>query len=136
MNCIELAVIGLDHLGDLSLLLLRQFLKAVDLLLIDLAVRLGELGLETAVLLLPLLLLGIGLLDLALVLLDDLVDGVSLLLVDGVPQPDVPLHPLLLLNHLKVDLPGFELVALLHEPIDVLVGLVQLRLHLGDVLIG
>lgn len=137
VNCIELAIIGLDHLGDFSLLLLSQPLKTVNLLLIALIrMRFRQLSLEAPILLLPLLLLGIRLLDLPLVLLNDLIDGIPLLLIDRIPQANIPLYLLFLLNHLKINLPGLELIALLHEPIDVLVGLIQLRLHLGDVLIG
>ena len=137
MNGIELAIISLDHLGDLPLLFLSQPLKTINLLLIDLVpMRLCHLCLQIPVLLLPLLLLGVGFLDLALVLLDDLVDRVSLLLIDRVPQTNIPFYLLLLLNDLKINLCSFELIAFLHEPVDILVGLIQLRLHLGDVLVG
>lgn len=102
---VEFSVVGFNHPGDLSLLFFGEAFEALDLfeVVVD-GLALSRLGLQVPVFLLCFLLVIFELSDFALVLLDQFLDGVALLVVDGGGQADVALHFLPFLEHFEVDL--------------------------------
>ena len=102
---VELSVVNFNHLGDLSLLFFGESFETVDFfeVVVD-GLSLSHSSLQVFVLLFCLFFVVFQLLDFALVLLDEFLDGIALMVVDGGGEADVSFDFLSLLTPFKVNL--------------------------------